>query len=53
MVAQVWTVSFEVTSTDMEGEEAGYRWVSKLWIWRGHGRESEEVLVGFEGIFDE
>ena len=52
--AQLWTVSFEVSSANVEGKEAGYRWVSKLRSWRReHGSQSEEVLVGFEGIFDE
>jgi len=52
--AQFWTVAFEVSSSDVEGEEAGYGWVSKFWSWRrDHGRESEEVSVGLKGFFDE
>ena len=51
---QIWTVGFEISSTDVEGEEAGYRRISKLRSWRReYVRESEEVLVGLESVFDE
>lgn len=50
---QIWTVGFEISSTDVEGEETGYRWISKLRSWREYARESEEVLVGLESVFDE
>jgi len=46
-------VAFEVSSSDVEGEEAGYRWVSKFRSWRDHGGEGEEVFVGLEGFFHE